>query len=120
MSGEAIPSAAASFLGRCVTSLADLEVLVVLMAFRERWFDTASIGAQAGLTPGEARRALDRFVSANVVDIRATDDVRYQFRPGTVELEAGARAVREIYQGRPAAVVRWLARRSLRRAADVG
>lgn len=36
-----------------------------------------------GITLGNARRMLERLAVANLLDIRVTDDVRYQFRPGT-------------------------------------
>jgi hypothetical protein len=104
-----IPAPVAAFLAGRMASRDDLEVLVVLMLFGERWFTPAQVGAQVGLAPGRARQVLDRFVSVNLVDIRALDAVRYQFRPATPELEAGARAVGDLYRANPAALLRCIA-----------
>jgi DNA-binding IclR family transcriptional regulator len=119
MTGEHLPAPAVMFLQQHVTSLADLEVLLALMSFRERWSDAAVVGAHVGLSAGEARRTLDRLVSANLVDIRLTDEVRYRFHPATAELEAGAREATDLYRRKPAPVVRWVARQTRRNIAAV-
>jgi DNA-binding IclR family transcriptional regulator len=117
MTGEHLPAPAVIFLQQHVTSLADLEVLLALMSFRERWCDAAVVGAHVGLSAEEARRILDRLVSASLVDIRLTDEVRYRFHPATPELEAGARATADLYRRKPAPVVRWVARQTRRNIA---
>ena len=45
-----------------------------------------------GFTLPEALAALERFAALNLMDIRVSGDVRYQFRPGTEELRYAARA----------------------------
>jgi hypothetical protein len=118
VTAEGLPAGATLYLARCVASLDDLKVLLVLMASRDRWFDPPAVGALCGLSVEHARRGLDRLVSANLVDIRATDAVRYQFCPVTPELEHGIDAVVDLYRREPRAVTEWIAGRSRRMAAS--
>jgi hypothetical protein len=109
------------FLGAHVASLEELEVLVLLVVSSGRWWDATTISRELGLTPTRARSTLDAFAAHNLLDIRITEDVRYQFRPGTPELEAAALAVAAEYQRAPAAVVHAVASaapRSVRDFAD--
>ncbi len=115
MTAETLPAEAANFLARCVTSHDDLKVLLVLMASPDRWLDPPAVGALAGLGVEHARRALDRLVSANLVDIRAADAVRYQFCPVTPELAQGVGVLVDLYRRTPRAVTDWIAGRAPRR-----
>jgi hypothetical protein len=63
MTDDDIQAQAGTFLQGHITSADDLEVLLVLIATRERWCDAASIGAQAGLSPGDARRVGSAILS---------------------------------------------------------
>ena len=47
------------------------------------------------------RRALDYFGAHNLLDIRITGDVRYQYRPGTPELRDSAAACVAAFRTRP-------------------
>ena len=99
----------------------ELELLVALVEAPLRWWDPVVVSKDLGTTAARARTMLDRFAAANLLDIRVTDDVRYQFRPGTTELHEGACALASAYRARPAAIIQRLtdaAPRSVRDFAD--
>ena len=64
---------------------------------------------QLGIGMAAARRALDRLARGNLLDIRITGDVRYQFKPGTPQLEAAALACAVAYRSNPIALVQLIA-----------
>jgi hypothetical protein len=109
-----------AFLSQHIRSLEELHLLIAVMESGDRWWDAASAGRQLHTSPGAARRALDRLAQENLLDLRITDDVRYQFRPGTDELRAAARACVEAYVSAPLAVLQRVtaSRRGLQDFAD--
>jgi hypothetical protein len=116
-----LPPEVVEFLSTYVSALDDLQVLMSCYEWRERWWDAAGMARELGIGVAAARRALDRLASRNLLDIRITADVRYQFNPGTPELEATATACAAAYRANPVAVVQLVtggARRSLRDFAD--
>jgi hypothetical protein len=48
------------------------------------------LSRELGIPKHVGRTVLERFARSNLLEIRFTDDVRYQFRPGTPELHGGA------------------------------
>lgn len=106
---------------RHIASVEELELFVALVESPSRWWDPAIVTRELGIPAGVARAILDRFAAANLLDIRVTDDVRYRFRPGTLELQEGAVAFAGTYRTHPAAIVHRLAhgaRRNVRDFAD--
>jgi hypothetical protein len=97
---EFAPSVVA-FVSEHVRTLAELQLLMLLIHSGDRWWDAASAARESGLTVAEARRALDFFGSRNLLDIRITGDVRYQYRPGTDELRGQADACAAAYRAQP-------------------
>jgi len=93
------------FLTHQIASLDELEILMLLVHASTRWFDATVAARQLGLSPERARTALDALAAQNLLDIRITDDIRYQFRPGRPELEQIALAVAEAYRRRPAVII---------------
>jgi DNA-binding IclR family transcriptional regulator len=85
-----IPPTARQFLKDHIRSLEQLEALQVIMQSPGRWWDASSVAQAIGTDPETARRALDRFASRNLLAIRVTEDVRYQFQPGTPALAHAA------------------------------
>jgi hypothetical protein len=87
----------------------------------ERWWDAETVARELLAPLRTARLALDRMASGNLLDIRITGDVRYQFRPGTEALRAGAAACFDAYRTNPLALttlVSGAARRGFRDFAD--
>src|SRR5690606_34103169 len=116
-----LPPEVVEFATVYTTSLDDLQVLMTCVEERDRWWDAAAMSRHLTIGVSSARRALDRLVGRNLLDIRITGDVRYQFNPGTSELEAAALACATAYHANPVAVVQLVtgnSRRSLRDFAD--
>ena len=90
-----------AFVSEHARTLAELQLLMLLIDSGDRWWDAASAARESGMTVAEARRGLDFFGSRNLLDIRITGDVRYQYRPGTPELRDRAAACAAEYRTRP-------------------
>jgi DNA-binding IclR family transcriptional regulator len=114
----ALPPEVASFAIGCCASLDDLQVLLVCLDTRDRWWDAAGMARQLGIGTSAARRALDHLARGNLLDIRITGDVRYQFKPGTPELESVALACAAAYRANPIAIVQLIADSSRRQVRD--
>lgn len=107
-----------AFVAEHVRTLAELQLLMALAQSHDRWWDAAGAAREFEMSEPEARGALDRFAAQNLLDIRITGDVRYQFRPGTPELGEAAEAVVEAYRKRPLDVGRLVERAPRRGVAD--
>lgn len=95
-----------SFLARHVRTLDDLQFLMAIMQSGDRWWDVPSTARELGTSYADARALLERFAAHNLMDIRVTDDVRYQFSPGSSELREAARATADAYRANPLALAR--------------
>jgi DNA-binding IclR family transcriptional regulator len=102
-------------------SLEDLQVLLTCLDARDRWWDADSMARELGMSVSTARRVLDHLARGNLLDIRITGDVRYQFKPGNARLEGAALACAAAYRVDPIAIVQLVGdskRRSVRDFAD--
>ena len=111
----------ASFINRYIPGFEELAVLLTCLDARERWWDAAGMARELGIGTVAARRALDHLARGNLLDIRVTGDVRYQFKPGTANLEAAALACAAAYRAHPLSVAQLIAdscRRQVRDFAD--
>jgi predicted ArsR family transcriptional regulator len=90
-----------AFVTEHVRTLAELQLLMTIIQSGDRWWDATAAARELGLTIHDARRALDHLGAHNLLDIRITGDVRYQYRPGTTELREGAEACAAAYRSRP-------------------
>ena len=109
------------FAARYLLSREDLRALVLLVEEADRWHDADAIAGKLEITRGAARTTLDHLARNNLLDIRITGDVRYQFRPGTEALHAAALAAADAFRQHPLAVVDAISggsRRSIRDFAD--
>lgn len=118
MESHQIPAAATRFMDRHIASADELALLVAMIDAPERWWDPTIVSREFGLPERVARVMLDRFATANLLDIRVTADVRYRFHPGSSELECHASAFAEAYHANPAAVVQYVARSARRGVRD--
>jgi hypothetical protein len=110
-----------AFVAEHVRTLAELQLLMAIIESGDRWWDARSASRELGLTLQDARRALDHFGAHNLLDIRITEDVRYQYHPGTVELRESAEACALAFRSRPldlAQLVTGPSARSVRDFAD--
>ena len=90
-----------AFVAGLVRTTTELQFLMAIVQFQNRWWDAAAAAEEFGMTKREAGAALDRFAAGNLLDIKITEDIRYQYRPGTPELRDAADATLEAYRRRP-------------------
>jgi hypothetical protein len=93
--------AVVAFVTDHVRTPAELQLLMTIIQSGDRWWDATSAARESGLTVQDARRALDFFGARNLLEIKITGDVRYQFRPGTPELRSAAEASMHAFRARP-------------------
>jgi hypothetical protein len=121
MAQHELPPLVLTFLAEHVANLAQFQLLLRLIQGDDRWWDAASAAREVGIAPQEAQAALDHLAKHNLLDIRITGDVRYQFRPGTDGLREAARACVEEFRRRPVQIleaVSGMPRRSIKDFAD--
>jgi hypothetical protein len=93
------------FLADHITTLEQFQVLIRLVQDEDRWWDAAAIAGELGLRERPARAALDHLAKHNLLDIRITGAVRYQFHPGTDQLRAAAEACADEFRRKPLQVL---------------
>jgi hypothetical protein len=115
------PQVVVEFATAHLRNLEDLRVLLTCLEARDRWWDAAGMARELGIGASAARRSLDHLARGNLLDIRITGDVRFQFNPGTPALDSAAVACAAAYRANPIAIVQLVAdsaRRSVRDFAD--
>lgn len=100
-----------AFVADHLRSYDDLVLLEALVSASDRWWDASSAAAALLLREAAARATLDYLAAHNLLEIRVTDDIRYQFRPGTPALHQAALACIEAYRADPNGVARLLVNR---------
>ena len=105
---DALAPEVMTFLLANVRSLEDLHVLMSCIDAPGRWWDSAGMARETGLSVTGARHALDHFVRRHLLDIRVTGDVRYSFSPADGQLREAALACAAAYRSRPLAVLKSL------------
>jgi hypothetical protein len=116
-----VPIPVARFIATHVQTLEQLEVLLLMMHSPDRWWDAHAIAGAVGILEDTARRILDRLAARNLLAIRITGDVRYQFQPGESSLAEAARLTADTYRTNRLGVLQLVTearRRSLRAFAD--
>ena len=113
-----IPDSVASFVSQQLESPVQLELLVLLMESPDRWWDASSVATELRVTKDAARHALEELASRNLLAIRLTDDVHYQFQPGDDGLSQLMRAFKDSWRTNPVAIVQLLTERSHRSIRD--
>lgn len=110
-SPQDLAPAVLTFLDRHIGSLEELQLLTAVVDAPDRWWDAAAAGNELGVAPAMAARVLEHLARNSLMDIRITDDVRYQFRPATHQLGDEAVACVAAYRAQPLAVARAIAPR---------
>jgi hypothetical protein len=100
---------AREFFAQHVGALDELALLLMLLTSTARWWTAGPIGQHLGITEARAGQILERFASANLLDIKITEDICYRFQPGTPDLDARTRALLMVYREQPAVVLGWVA-----------
>lgn len=107
-----------AFMAEHVQSLEELRLLMAVIQSPDRWWDAAAAARELGTSAAAARRVLDRLAAHNLLDIRITGDVRYQFRPGTEDLRQAALTAAEAYRSNPLALAQLVTAAAARRIRD--
>ena len=110
-----------TFLAEQVGSLETFQLLIKILQSPDRWWDAGTAARELGIAERDAGRALDSLAKRNLLDIRISDDLRYQFRPGTEELREAAYACADAFRRKPVLVLQAITgakRQSLRDFAD--
>src|SRR5687768_12560257 len=114
----ALPPEVIEFATAHLRVLEDLQVLLTCLDARDRWWDATGMAREIGIGASAARRSLDHLARRNLLDIRITGDVRYQFKPGNAALEAAALACAAVYRANPLAIVQLVAESARRNVRD--
>jgi hypothetical protein len=100
-----------SFVGAHVRSVDELHLLLAMAAAPDRWFDAERVAGELAIAAKSARNMLEHLASHNLLEIRVTADVRYQFHPGTPQLLTAANDCIEACRRNPMALWRLLSGR---------
>ena len=106
---SSLPAALVQFAQSYFRAVEDLEVFILCIDNRHRWWDAAGVARHFAIAESKARRALDQLARVNLLDIRISDAVRYRFAPGSDELNQQAVTFAGAYRSNPAEVVKVIA-----------
>ena len=106
MAPELLPVEIATFIGDHLLSVDEIEALTALSDAPARWWDAKLISGALGVPVSTARGILDHLARLNLLDIRVTDEVRYQFHPGTSTLGRITSRLVSLYRTDPSSVIR--------------
>ena len=98
---ESLPASVEQFTRTYLQAVEGLLVFVTCLDNCERWWDAATMAREIGITEAAAHKTLERLARGNLLDIRVTGAVRYQFKPGTPDLESQADMFAEAYRKNP-------------------
>jgi hypothetical protein len=94
MSPDGLTDVVASFLRDHMRSRVDLHLLVAVSSSEQRWWDDAAVASELFMDRAQARGVLEHLAAHNLLDIRLTEDVRYQFRPAFAQFDNDVRSDR--------------------------
>lgn len=100
-----IPASVVRFVAEHITSLDQLELLLLLLHAPQKWWDAPSAAREIGADTNSTRRGLERFASQNLLAIAVTGDVRYRFQPGEARLQEAAEAFNAAYRSNRLAIL---------------
>lgn len=109
MSTLGFSSVVHTFLRGSIRTVDDLDLFVTLASNPESWWDAQTIADELAVQTSVAREILEHLAARNLLEIRVTGDVRYQFAPGTLALWNAAAACLTAYREDPITVVRFVA-----------
>jgi hypothetical protein len=94
------------FVGTRLSCEEDVDALALLIRTSDRWWDAEALGRELRLTVAASRGILERLASRNLLAIRITGDVRYQFHPGEPAILQAAEAFAQAYATQRSALAR--------------
>jgi hypothetical protein len=122
MPDQPVHKAVRTFVDAHIRSIEELQLLIAMATAPERWWDEEAVAREYTMDRRDARSALEHLAAHNLLEIKVTGDVRYQFRPGTPELADFVAACLDVYRTNSIALWRLAPlrreRRSIRDFAD--
>ena len=113
-----LPPDLSSFIAEHAISVDEVEVIGAMTDAPERWWDARLIGGVLGIPVSTARGLLDHLARLNLFDIRFTNEIRYQFHPGTHELAVVVALLVATYRADRDTIVRAIATPATRGVRD--
>lgn len=111
-----------AFLAEHIETVEHFQLLVRLVESADRWWDATTVARELGFAERDAQAALDHLARHNLLDIRITGEIRYQFHPGNRELRDTVIECTDLFHRRPLQVLETItgprARSSIRDFAD--
>jgi hypothetical protein len=105
-----LPADVLQFARSYIRTIEELDVFIVCVDHRDRWWDAAEIARRVVISESGASRALDHFAKANLLDLRISDAIHYRFYPGSEDLAHRAAAFIAAYHRNPVELVKFIAR----------
>lgn len=109
MASRGLTNVVAAFLRDHIRNADDLHLLVAMAGDEQRWWDETTVASELFMSRSRARSTLEHLAAHNLLEIRVTGDVRYQFAPGISELRDAAITTVAAYRQNPAAVLHAIA-----------
>lgn len=100
-----LPSRIADFIRRYISSLEQLEVLLLLSSSPERRFTVAAAYEQIRSNPDSLRIRLNQLVAHGLVQVETENGESYFYRPATPEMDAVVVELAGIYKERRISVI---------------
>jgi hypothetical protein len=101
-----LPARLKAFIAAHFDSVEGVELLMLLADGADRWWDADTVAGEMRLSPRQAQLALEQLAQQNLLEVRLTTDVRYQYHPGSESLEKLAQETIDAYRIDPISIAR--------------
>ncbi len=109
MADQTLPENVRRFITHHVTSVEQLEVLILLQDNPSRWWSARDVADDLRTSPSSAARRLEELGATGLLDIRlGPDQVHYRYHPANADVAATAAAVRNAYGERRVSVITFI------------
>ena len=105
---ERLPDPIRRFLKEAVTSVEDLEIVLLLRRNPERYWDAESVSDRLEISRQLAAASLETLARHNLLDVRLSDVIRYRYNPMTGGDLASVNAVADAWRHDRALVMKEL------------
>lgn len=97
-SGERLPAAVRRFLERSIKSVEQLEVLLLVLRARDRYWDADAIADHLGLRRDHAASSLEALAGQNLLDVRLSESIKYRYGPATPSQDEIVRQIGDLWR----------------------
>jgi hypothetical protein len=93
-----------AFLRDEVTSIEQLEVLLVLVREPQRWWSADAVAEELRMSESVAADVLEKMASRNLFDVRTSEQLLFRYAPISLALDVAVRETARAYKETPDAV----------------